>query len=300
MEGGAVLGERVIEFREGLDARTNSLLDDFDCMRFLRARQMDVDKAVEMATAWGEWAHTVLPGSAAGRTPLNILDDLVDPNEEIYTRLCPHSLSGVDKGGRPIYWEKTGKCSVIYRELRKDLSNEDLFARHVRIQEMMLCRTRYTLAEKGERVEKMVVVDDMGDLQMSPDLDAIKYVIGILGIDQKYYPERLHAIYCINCPWYFTAIYALITPFMDPVTKAKFRLLGSDYQAALLEAMDEDQIPTDYGGTREVQWHWPYPEGSGCSPSELAVHRRQIVPESGADSKDPDAPIESGLDDIIS
>ena len=253
---GIELAEEVVQFREGLDTATNALLDDFDCMRFLRARQMNISKAVAMATDWSQWANEVLPGSPNGRTPLTILHDIDDPHEEVYTSLahCPHSLSGEDKDGRPIYWEQTGQCGVMYRELRKHVDNEVLFSRHIRIQEMMMCRMKATTERTGKRVEKLVVVNDLAALQMSPDMDAIKYFIGIIGIDQKYYPERLQTVFCINTPWYFTAIYALITPFMDPVTKAKFRLLGKDYYSALSEVIDEEHIPEEYGGKKKMQW----------------------------------------------
>ena len=197
---GEELAEEVTALREGLDARTNALLDDFDCMRFLRARQMNVPKAIAMAAEWGTWANEVLPGSRTGRTPLNILDDIEDPDEEVYTSKahCPHALCGEDKEGRPIYWEQTGKCGVQYRELRKYVDNDVLFARHVRIQQLMLCRMRATMERTGQRVEKLVVVNDLSHLQMSPDMDAIRYFIGIIGIDQKFFPERLQTVFCIN------------------------------------------------------------------------------------------------------
>lgn len=62
---------------------------------------------------------------------------------------------------------------------------------------------------------------------------------------------------------------------MDQVTKGKFRILGSDYHEELLAAIDESNIPPEYGGTMETRWHWPYPEGSGCSPSEIEKYRHQ-------------------------
>lgn len=200
---GAELAEEVIQFREGLDAKTNALLDDFDCMRFLRARQMNVQKAIAMAAEWSTWANEPLPGNPNGRTPLTILDDVDDPNEDVFTSKahCPHTLAGEDKEGHPIYWEQTGRCGRRYRELRKYMDNEGLFSRHVRIQEMMMCRMKAVADRTGNHIEKLVVVNDFADLQMSPDMDAIRYATGIIGIDQKYYPERLHTVFCINTPW---------------------------------------------------------------------------------------------------
>lgn len=38
-------------------------LTDRDCMRFLRARKMNVEKAVEMANNWWVWYNTPVQGS---------------------------------------------------------------------------------------------------------------------------------------------------------------------------------------------------------------------------------------------
>ena len=91
---------------------------------------------------------------------------------------------------------------------------------------------------------------------------------------------------------------------MDPVTKGKFRILGSDYHDELAAAIDEANIPTEYGGTMETQWHWPYPEGSGCSPTEIEKYRRQpedpdeTLKEASADDTASTAALSGGLEDV--
>lgn len=75
----------------------------------------------------------------------------------------------------------------------------------------------------------------------------------------------------INAPWYFSAIWALVSFCVDPVTAEKITIVGSDYADTLRELIDEDNIPSDMGGKAEVNWHAPYAEGSGCSPAELRV-----------------------------
>jgi hypothetical protein len=270
---GVELAEEVVAFREGLDGGTSALLDDFDCMRFLRARQMDVPKAVIMATAWGVWAVSPLAGSRDGRTPLTILDDVDDMHEPIYSKYCPHFMEGEDKAGRPIYWEQTGDGSQHFYQLKEILSHDELVARHIRIQQMMTCRLKYCSDKHDRRIEKMISVNNFSNLSYSPDLDSIKFAIAALTCDQDNFPERLQTVYAINCPWYATALYAMISPFMDDVTKTKIRILGTDYYETLLEEISADNIPVELGGNMETTWAWPFSETSGCSPDQIEMYR---------------------------
>lgn len=272
MEGGD-MDDMVMQLREGLDAGTNALLDDFDCMRFLRARQLNVAKAVDMARQWGSWATEALPGSPEGKCPLNLLDTVEDPNEDLYTRYCPHLMEGEDRDGRPVYWEQTGEGSCNFSKLKQEINHDEMLARHIRLQLLMQCRLKHCSERHGKHIGKLVSVQNFGGISMQPDLDSIKYAIAVLGCDQSYFPETLHTVYAINCPWYITALYSLVSPFIDQVTKSKIRLLGSDYYSTLVEAIDEDQIPVEYGGKKVYRWSWPWSEASGCSPDQIRRYR---------------------------
>lgn len=284
----------VAALRESLDAAANALLDDHDCMRFLRARSMDVSRAVEMASEWAVWYVTPMrEGGGDSTIPQRMLDVIVDPVEEdIFTRLTPHILAGEDREGHPIYWERTGLCAQNFGQLKQSVDALGLQIRHVRMQEICVSRLRAVSARRGHRVEKGIFVMDCSHLGMSPDLDGIKYIIAMLGIDQKYYPERLHSLYAINCPWFFTAIYAMVAPFIDPVTKSKFHILGSNYMPQLLEHIDASQIPRTLGGEMDVEWHWPHP---GIPPEDIAAFRNKprtaetTTEEAQSDATPPDA-----------
>jgi hypothetical protein len=61
-----------------------------------------------------------------------------------------------------------------------------------------------------------------------------------------------------------------LQPFIDPVTRQKIRILGSNYLEELRECVDDSQIPCEYGGTwNGIKWNWPYPDDSGCSPQQI-------------------------------
>lgn len=83
---------------------------------------------------------------------------------------------------------------------------------------------------------------------------------------QAYYPETLGELFIINAPWVFTPLWAMVRPWLDPVTAAKFHVLGSKFQKQLLEVIDADQLPVEYGGTcRCTDMRW----GDGCIPKQL-------------------------------
>jgi hypothetical protein len=119
----------------------------------------------------------------------------------------------------------------------------------------------------------MNIVMNLAGMPMSPDFFGIVVVRRSLEIDQQYYPERLNRLFVINAPWFFTAIYALVSPWIDPITAKKIVIVGSDYMDTLLESIDISQIPEQLGGNMQnVTFSWPYPESSGVSPEQLQAH----------------------------
>ncbi len=57
--------------RERLPADLNENVSDFKCVKFLRARNLNVDKAEEMILQWWSWWQIPLPGDTL--CPYNIL-----------------------------------------------------------------------------------------------------------------------------------------------------------------------------------------------------------------------------------
>jgi hypothetical protein len=235
-----------------------SNLTDRDCLRFLRARKMDVTKAADMANAWWVWYNTPVQGSGAAVSPRDILNDPEDVNEEIYIRLMPHSNMGEDKQGRCVYWEQSGEISSRFTEVIKELTVDDLVIRHIRQQEYMTKRLEAASIKYNRPIEKQIVVFNLANLSYSVDFNAMNTFKRTVAIDEAYYPERLQSFFMINAPWFFTAIWAMLKPFIDPVTSDKIHIVGGDYLDTLREHIDDSQIPEDLGGSFKMIWQWPY------------------------------------------
>jgi hypothetical protein len=110
---------RVQVLRKRLSPKLNMLLQESDCLRFLRARSYNIEKATDMIEKWGVWWETPLPGSES--LPMNA-SDKPDEHENVYRELMPHANLGETRSGCPIYWEKTGQsrstiCTISYLAL---------------------------------------------------------------------------------------------------------------------------------------------------------------------------------------
>eukprot|EP00051_Salpingoeca_urceolata_P004913 m.68822 g.68822 ORF g.68822 m.68822 type:complete len:274 (+) comp13930_c2_seq1:120-941(+) len=238
------LTEHTVELDELVAGATNnpgSNPDDHTIKRYLRARKKDVKGAVEQYIATVKWRSETVPE--------NILDP--DTNEPVYAAICPHVNHGFDKQGRPIYIEKTGEIRVP--KLLKYLTPEQLVQRHVRQQEIALKRMQESSERLGQPVEKQLIILDLKHMSFAPNGTGLSVFKETVRIDQNYYPEMLGDLFIINAPWVFHPVWAVLKPWLDPVTRAKFHVLGSGFKEQLLELVDPDQLPVDLGGTCECE-----------------------------------------------
>eukprot|EP00298_Acanthocystis_sp_HF-20_P014264 c20701_g1_i1.p1 GENE.c20701_g1_i1~~c20701_g1_i1.p1 ORF type:complete len:295 (+),score=108.74 c20701_g1_i1:126-887(+) len=252
-------------------------MTDFDFARFGRARKWNLEKAEEMIQAWAVWMSTPLP-THPNATPGTLLSLGPDPNEEIYIQYMPHAHFGFGKEGHPIYWEKTGLISARFPQFHKKLSVDDLITRHIRLQEIMGGRFKYSCEKFGKHVEKQIVVFDLEGISYGVQPAALQVFKKCIEIDQSFYPETLQAVFFINIPVIFKALWAVVKPWIDPVTVTKFHLLRSDYIDTLRNYIDDSNIPVEFGGKAErFVWNYPYSEESGASPEQIAANNPRFL-----------------------
>jgi len=63
-------------------------------------------------------------------------------------------------------------------------------------------------------------------------------------------PIRVAGIRILHQPWYFTAIYSVVSIFISTKLKSRMTFLGSD-ETKLREYASVENIPTDCGGALE-------------------------------------------------
>lgn len=278
--------EGIKELRTRLSTEVNAALNTQDCLRFLVARKHDLENTVTMVENWYEWYTTPFGAEGTGFTPGNMLnlDNIEDPDMEVINELVPHSFSGFCKNGCPIFWEKTGIIAGNIPKLKNKFSMDQMMEQHIRIQAIMEVRRDYISRKLNKPIEQVMIVCDYTDLSFSPDLFGIDYCKQLFTIDEKYYPERLYKTYLINAPWYFTALYRLVSPWIDAKTASKIVVLGSDYLDTIREDIEDSDIPVELGGSKEnFKWSWPFPEESGAAPGQI---REYLMRQQDAEKKE--------------
>eukprot|EP00943_MAST-04B_sp_MAST-4B-sp1_P000632 g632.t1 len=209
--------------------------------RFLRARSYDVEKAFELY----EKAKAIRKDLGAD----TILTKR-DPNEVIWQNGTPHYHYGHDKLGRPFYIELSGRVRVgKLMETQGPLTREDFKHRHVVHMEYMSHRIADAKQRYGSHVSQLTQIMDLQGLTMFGDSRGMTLFRDALEIDQNAYPEYLGNLFIINAPFVFRGMWSVIKGWVDPKTAKKFIVLGSNYKETLLQYIDEDSLPTEYGGT---------------------------------------------------
>lgn len=136
--------------------------------------------------------------------------------------------------------DKQGHAILIVRSREIIAANEEAFilALLYMMERAIATTESYT---KGQQ-EKIMVVLDFGNFwsYMSPSLTSVKTVARTL---QNRYTERLYKMVIIDPPFWMRTMYALVQPFLDPITMAKFIMATGDKakHQALSGLIDKEQ-----------------------------------------------------------
>jgi len=226
-------------------------MDDATLLRFLRARKFDVAKAKEMIIAAEKW-----------RKDFGV-DDIVNnfdfKEKVVVDKYYPQYYHKTDKDGRPLYIEQLGKLDI--KALYAVSTQERLLQRLVFEYEKFISQRLPACSRAcGHPVETVCTILDLGNIGLSGFYQVKNYVMQAASIGQDRYPECMGKFYIINAPWAFSAVWAIIKPWLDEVTVSKVDILGSGYKDTLLKQIPSDCLPKEFGGICECP--------GGCSLSD--------------------------------
>ncbi|KAL8042866.1 hypothetical protein ABFX02_09G080200 [Erythranthe guttata] len=203
-------------------------IDDLALRRFLRARDLDVEKASSMFVRYLEWRRSFVPKGSVSESEIT--------NEIAQNKMF---VQGSDKQGRPI--------AVVFgsRHFACKGGCVDEFRRFLVFALDKLCH------RMPEGQEKFTIIGDLkGYGYCNSDL---RGNLAAITIQQEYYPERLGKLFVINAPYIFMTMWKIVCPFIDKNTRKKIVFVENKrLRETLLEDIDESQLPDIYGGKLQL------------------------------------------------
>jgi hypothetical protein len=228
------------------------LLDDSEehellrLLRFLRARNFNVQSAFLMLKNDLEWRNQ---NNLTQLKTMSASEVLKCDLHQIFTYF-PTWVQGFDRQCRPIAWRKFGKLEIW--NVLKLVSMDSLLQFHSWEAEQALRLMKNQSIATGYNIETFVVVIDAAGWHLGlATSDAYTFIRGMSSTDSDHFPERLGKLIVINAPTALSFAWRIVSGFLDAVTLAKIKIYSkqSEWLPSLLEIMNEDQIPLQYGGT---------------------------------------------------
>ncbi|CAF5005972.1 unnamed protein product [Rotaria sp. Silwood1] len=212
----------------------------YELYRYLRARKWNVKYTIKSVSEMIQWRID------------NNVDSILEHQSIIHRvdlirRIIPNAHHGYTKTHQPLYIEKTGQMHV--NQVLNEYTTEELMQCHIYWLEFNCERARERSRQLGKHVETFAMIHDLKGMKMKTR-KLIPFFKQCLYIDDNYYAERLGHLFIINPPKIFPALWNLLKHVIDPVTKSKIIVIkkGSDTSPVLLQYINSDQLPREYGG----------------------------------------------------
>lgn len=266
--------------------------------RFLKARNFQIDAAFKMLEGELAFRQEKCTSELIRKHPREILQ--CEPIEAV--RHMPIWLRGHDKCGRPVFYQHFKDIQAD--KLLATTSLERYAEYHWWSQEVAAHMCVRQSDATSRHVDKLTMVIDLENMALSQVTSKFYLMIkDITKLDQEHFPERAGKIFIINAPRLFSFVWSGIRPFINKATQAKMRIHAKGnsnqlkMQQELLAHIDEEQLPSDYGGRApalslddnlllhsldEIEARWSDSSGgsesdSGCdSTSRGAINRSTI------------------------
>ncbi|KAJ3091255.1 hypothetical protein HK102_001157 [Quaeritorhiza haematococci] len=219
---------------------------DAICLRFLRARKWDVEKAVTMFVKLLKWRQEY------GVQKLLFNSEKMLNPEDLETG--KGYFCGFDNEGRPVQYVQVR----LHDKNKRDLPL---------LQNYVVWSMEAGRLLLRQPVEMATIVFDMGGFSITKSMDyqVVQFLINVL---ESYYPESLGALYIVNAPFIFNGCWQVIRPWIDPVVAAKIKFIKT---AELQQYIPTKYIPRtlDPSGSQDYHYHPP----TQSEQAKLAAYR---------------------------
>jgi len=205
---------------------------DIICLRFLRARDNNIDKAEDMIRRSIKW-----------RTDKNIESYLNWKAPKVISESMHFRCTGMDNEGRPVIYLPIAKWKG--RELVELGHKEDLIKFAYFMFESL---ANYVKEANAHQVGAIFGLEELTMWKIA-SIETMQVLYSCLQDLAHNYPECMKYIFVVNAPWIFSIAFSFIKPIMTARSMAKMQVFNSDktkWIPALLEKMPKESVPYEY------------------------------------------------------
>lgn len=215
-------------------------------LRWCRARKFNFEDVIKMIE---EATETRAEAKRQGFFP--------DPKAalgcdiSLYFAQFPQLYSGFAKNGAPLFISKPGVLNVDAVEQITTLEGILEFHWYIMMHDFGDRLRKRKESDPNFKRFECVCVLDLENLTTSQLTSRSLAIIKTqAAVDSICFPETMNKMIIINGPMFFSATWSLIKGWLDPRTASKIDVISSrsKWEKRLLELVDAESLPRDYGG----------------------------------------------------
>jgi len=219
---------------EELKSRVGDLKidDDVTLLRFLRARDQNLDKAENMLRRCMQWRSDVEVARYVTWKPAKCVEE-----DSTFHQ------TGTDYEGRPVFWLPMGRWNT--RGLLEQGYKDDVTKLRYYVLETLMHKII-----NSEAHQCMVIFGVEGLTYWKvAHLETMQLMMDSFRDLAMNYPEIIKKMFVVNTPWYFPYVLKFVKPILSQRTTNKLHIFNGDkakWLPVLLEAMPRAALPPEY------------------------------------------------------
>ncbi|KAG5765610.1 hypothetical protein H9Q72_006296 [Fusarium xylarioides] len=234
---------------------------DTTLLRFLRARDWDVNKAVDMAVSALNWRdeRQIQKTIVGGGEAVGLKKTLTTDEESFMAqyRSGKSYVRGTDKDNYPVYVIRVR----LHDPHKQSAESMEEYVLH------NIETLRVMAREPQDRV--CLIFDLTGFGLRNMDFHVVKFLVDIL---EKRYPETLSVVLVHNAPFVFWGVWTVIKHWLDPVVASKVHFTSGT--KGLLKFIAKENLQKSYGG--EDPWEYKYVEPVPSENERMQSEEKKI------------------------
>ncbi|XP_058814646.1 protein real-time isoform X3 [Topomyia yanbarensis] len=240
---------QLVQFRKKMEDSTDHNAPDFQTLlRFLRARDFNIEKAASMLQESLQWReeHRIDQILSEYKTPL------------VVEKYFPGGWHHHDKDGRPLYILRLGNMDV--KGLLKSVGEDELLKLTLHICEEGLKLMKEATNVFGKPIGNWCLLVDLDGLSMRHLWrPGVKALLRIIETVEKNYPETMGRVLIVRAPRVFPVLWTIVSAFIDENTRPKFLFFGGPdclhTEDGLEQYIPTENIPSFLGGSYNTLIH---------------------------------------------